>query len=394
VSVEEAMKNFEILFVDDDRTILSLVEEYLTAFDYTITAVDSGLKALDLIKEKDFDIVFTDFKMPDIDGLELLAVIKEYRPATEVIMVTGHGTMESAIQAMKFGSYDYIQKPFKLDILRILIDKISEAKKLKQENIVLKTRLKERHKYDQLVGISLRMREIYEQIDRMNNSSPNVLIQGESGTGKELIAHVIHRNSDRNIKQLLPVNCKSFGKGIAQDRLHEHTLDLFKSAAGGTVFFEEIAEISAGIQAQISRAFKAYSRNHAATEGNPGDGIRLLAATNRDLKEAVQKEIFNQEFYNCISDVTIRVPPLRDRKEDICLLINNFLHKFNLKSENKVLNISPEALDVLLRYNWPGNVIQLENVIERAFALRVNLTIEVDDLPSEIKTFGEISKIS
>lgn len=387
------MKNSEILFVDDDRTILSLVEEYLTAFDYRITVVDSGLHALDLIKEKDFDIVFTDFKMPDIDGLELLAVIKEYRPATEVIMVTGHGTMESAIQAMKFGSYDYIQKPFKLDVLRILIDKISEAKKLKQENIVLKTRLKERHKFDQLVGISLKMREIYEQIERMSNSSPNVLIQGESGTGKELIAHVIHRNSDRGNKQFMPVICKSF-KGIAQDRLQEHTTDLFKSAAGGAVFFDEIAEISPRVQAGISRAFKTYSRNHAARDGNPGNGIRLLAATNRDLKEAVQKEIFDQEFYNCISDVTIRVPPLRDRKEDICLLINHFLHKFNLKRDNKVLNISPDALDVLLRYNWPGNVIQLENVIERAFALRVALTIEVDDLPSEIKTFGEISKYS
>ena len=174
------MREFEILFVDDDRTILSLVEEYLTAFDYRINVVDNGLKALELIKEKEFDVVFTDFKMPDIDGLELLTVIKEYRPATEVIMVTGHGTMESAIQAMKFGSYDYIQKPFKLDVLRILIDKIIEAKKLKQENVVLKTRLKERHRYDKLVGISLKMREIYEKIDRMNQSSPNVLIQGES----------------------------------------------------------------------------------------------------------------------------------------------------------------------------------------------------------------------
>ncbi len=194
------MKEFEILFVDDDRTILSLVEEYLTAFDYRINVVDNGLKALELIKEKDFDVVFTDFKMPDIDGLELLSVIKEYRPATEVIMVTGHGTMESAIQAMKFGSYDYIQKPFKLDILRILIDKIIEAKKFKQENIVLKTRLKERHRYDELVGISLKMREIYEQIDRMSQSSPNVLIQGESGTGKALTAHVIHRSSHRRDK--------------------------------------------------------------------------------------------------------------------------------------------------------------------------------------------------
>lgn len=386
------MKEFQILFVDDDRTILSLVEEYLTAFDYRITVVDNGLKALELIKEKDFDVVFTDFKMPDIDGLELLSVIKEYRPATEVIMVTGHGTMESAIQAMKFGSYDYIQKPFKLDILRILIDKIIEAKKLKQENIELKDRLKERHRYDDLVGISLKMREIYEQIDRMKNSSPNVLIQGESGSGKALTARVIHSNSNRKDKPFKPVNCKSFGKGISDDQLHDYIIGLFESTAGGAVFFDEIAEINTDVQAKISRAFKAYSLNRAAVDGNPGTGSRILAATNRNLMEAARKALFNEEFFNCINDVQIEIPPLKDRKEDICLLINHFLYKFSQKSGSKVLNVSPDVLDVLLRYNWPGNVIQLENVIERAFALGVDLTIELDDLPSEIKTFGEITK--
>jgi DNA-binding NtrC family response regulator len=386
------MKDFQILFVDDDRTILSLIEEYLTAFDYSITSVDNGIKALELIKEKDFDVVFTDFKMPDIDGLELLSVIKEYRPATEVIMVTGHGTMESAIQAMKFGSYDYIQKPFKLDILRILIDKIIEAKKLKRENIILKTRLKERHQYDDLVGISLKMREIYEQIDRMKNSNPNVVIQGESGSGKALTARVIHRNSVRKDKPFKTINCKGFGKGIPDERLHDHTIRLFESTAGGALFFDEIAEIDPDIQSQISRGFKAHSLNQAAADKSPGTGARILAATNRNLAVGSRKALFNEEFFNCINDVKIEIPPLRDRKEDICLLINHFLNKFSQKNENKVLNVSPDALDLLLRYNWPGNVIQLENVIERAFALRVDLTIEVDDLPSEIKTFGEINR--
>ncbi len=386
------MKEFEILFVDDDRTILSLVEEYLTAFNYRINVVDNGLKALELIKEKEFDVVFTDFKMPDIDGLELLTVIKEYRPATEVVMVTGHGTMESAIQAMKFGSYDYIQKPFKLDVLRMLIDKIIEARKLKHENIVLKTRLKERHRYDDLIGISLKMREIYEQIDRMRQSSPNVLIQGESGTGKALTAGVIHRSSNRNDKLFKSVNCKSLGKGVSDDQHYDHAVRLFESAAGGAVFFDEIAEIIPSVQAQISRAFKEYSVNQAATHGNPGTGTRILAATNRNLSEAARKNIFDKEFFNCINDVKIEVPPLKDRKEDICLLINHFLNKFSQKSDSKVLNVSPAALDVLLRYDWPGNVIQLENVIERAFALRVDLIIELNDLPSEIKTFGEITR--
>ena len=388
------MEDFEILFVDDDTTILSLVEEYLNAFNYRVSVVDNGLKALELIEEKNFDIVFTDFKMPDINGLELLALIKEYRPLTEVIIVTGHGTMESAIQAMKYGSYDYIQKPFKLEVLKILIEKIYEEKKLKQGNIILKSRLKERHKYDQLIGISLKMQEIYEQIDRMSHNSPNVLIQGESGTGKELTAHVIHKNSDRKQKAFVPVNCKSFGKGVAENQIYDHALNLFKSSAGGTIFFDEIAEIAPNMQVEISRAYSENFLPSATVDDKPEADVRILAATNRNLEEAAGREIVNQDFLNCINDVNIQIPPLRERKEDICLLINHFLEKFNTKRENKVMNVSPDTLDVLLRYNWPGNVIQLENVIERAFALKVDLTIEVDDLPSEIKTFGEISKIS
>lgn len=388
------MDDFEILFVDDDKTILNMVEEYLGAFDCRVSIVDSGLKALELIKDKDFDVVFTDFKMPDIDGLELLAMIKEYRPATEVIIVTGHGSMESAIQAMKFGSYDYIQKPFKLDVLRIVINKLYEEKRLKRENIVLRKRVKERHKYKQLVGISLKMQEIYEQIDHIQNGSPNVLILGESGTGKELTAHVIYDNSDRNHHAFIPVNCKSFCKGIAGDQMYAHALELFQSAEAGTLFFDEITEIRPADQAEVKRAYAENNFNPGVDEGNPGSGVRLLAATSKSLEEAAQRGILNPDFLSCISDVKIQMPPLRERREDICLLINHFLNQFNAKSDNKVMNVSPDVLDVLLRYNWPGNVIQLENVIERAFALRVDLTISVDDLPSEIITFGEISKIS
>ncbi len=387
------MDDFQILFVDDDQTILNMVEEYLSAFDYRVTIVDSGLKALELIKDKDFDVVFTDFKMPDIDGLELLAMIKEYRPATEVIIVTGHGTMESAIQAMKFGSYDYIQKPFKLDVLKIVINKLYEEKKLKRENIVLRTRVKQRHKYDQMVGISLRMQEIYEQIDHMQNASPNVLIQGESGTGKELAAHVIHRTSLRNHLPLTSVNCKSFGKGLVGDQLYAHALELFQAAANGTIFFNEITEIMPADQAEINRAYMENKFKPGSDNGNPQSGVRLLVATAENLDESTSRGSLNPDFLSAINEVKIQMPSLRERREDISLLINHFLNKFNAKNDNKVLNVSPEAMDVLLQYNWPGNVIQLENVIERAFALRVDLIIDVDDLPSEIKTFGEISKM-
>ena len=267
-------------------------------------------------------------------------------------------------------------------------------KKLKQGNIILKSRLKERHKYDQLVGISLKMREIYEQIDRMSHNSPNVLIQGESGTGKELAAHVIHKHSDRKQKAFVNVNCKSFGKGITENQIYDHAIKLFKSAAGGTIFFDEIAEIALNIQAEICQAYTENFMPSAAVDANPEASVRLLAATNRNLEETGGFEFVDSDFLKCTNDVIIQMPALRERKEDICLLINHFLDKFNAKRESSVLNVSTDTLDVLLRYNWPGNVIQLENVIERAFALKVDQIIEVDDLPSEIKTFGEISKIS
>jgi DNA-binding NtrC family response regulator len=205
-----SMGNANILFVDDDRTILELVREYLTEVGYQVEVVDNGVNALEMIKDTPYEIVFTDIKMPDIDGLELLSAIKAYRPETEVIIVTGHGSMESAIQAMKFGSYDYIQKPFKFNVLKIIIDRIIEEKKLKQEKVILKSRVKDRHRYEQLVGISLKMQEIYDVIDRIQASSPNVLIEGESGTGKELAAHVIHRTPIAGISRSRTFRARAF----------------------------------------------------------------------------------------------------------------------------------------------------------------------------------------
>jgi DNA-binding NtrC family response regulator len=386
------MDDFEILFVDDDPAILGMVEEYLSHLKYRVSIADNGLKALDMIKDKNFDIVFSDFKMPDIDGLELLAVIKEYRPETEVIIVTGHGTMESAIQAMKFGSYDYLQKPFKLDILKIIIDRIVEEKKLKKENIILKTRVKERHQYDSLVGISIKMQEIYEIIDRMKNNSPNVLIQGESGTGKELVAHTIHKTSDRKENEFRSINCRSFIKAASDNGIFAKTIELFESSQAGTIFLDEISEFTPPMQADIIRAFEEKNMKPGGKAEPPENTVRVLAATNKNLKETIERNKLKKEFVECLNTVTIKMPPLSERKEDICLLINHFLHQFSQKNTKQILNVSPQTLDLLLRYNWPGNVIQLQNVIERAFALGVELIIDVAHLPSEIQAFGEISK--
>jgi DNA-binding NtrC family response regulator len=381
----------DILFVDDDRAILEIVREYLAEIGYRVDVVDNGLTALERIKDKPYHIVFTDIKMPDIDGLELLSAIKEYRPETEVIIVTGHGSMESAIQAMKYGSYDYLQKPFKLNVLKVIIDRILDEKKLKQERIVLKTRVKDRHRYDALVGISLRMQEIYDTIERMRQASPNVLIEGESGTGKELAAHVIHRTSDRSQNPLVSVTCQSIFKHVAPDRYGERIRELLSSAQEGALFLDEVCELPAEAQAELTGILREQA---LLPGGDRRRTMRIIAATNRSVKEAVAKGTLAKDLGPGLHQVFIQMPSLKDRKEDICLLINHFLHQFNARSPQKVLAVAPEAMDYLLGYHWPGNVIQLENVIERAFALGVELVIQIDDLPAEIRTAGEIHRMS
>ena len=385
------MEDYKILFVDDDSAIRSIVDQYLSREGYKVWLAESGIEALKLLKDKKFDIVFTDFKMPGIDGIELLARIKEYSPEIEVIIVTGHGTLESAVKAMKTGSYDYLQKPFKLDLLKIIIDRIVEEKKIKRENVLLKKRIKERHKYDEMVGINLRMQEIYEIIDRMKPHSPNVLIQGESGTGKELTAHVIHKNSERKDKPFIPVNCSSFVKKLPETRKPDTFIDLLKHQ-GGTIFLDEIVDIPPAIQSEFLRAEKHKPMESGGNKEKNDFDLRIIAATNKDIKESLENGSIERKFFNYLNAVSINMPPLRDRKEDICLLIINFLDKFKSRGSNKILNVSTEAMDYLLKYNWPGNVIQLENVIERSFAFGVDTTIHVEDLPDEIRAFGKITK--
>jgi len=380
----------DILFVDDDRAILELVREYLTEVGFRVEVADNGLQALERIKAQPYAIVFTDIKMPDIDGLDLLSAIKEYRPETEVIIVTGHGSMESAIKAMKFGSYDYLQKPFKLNVLKIIIDRILDAKKLKQEKIVLKTRVKERHRYEGLVGISLKMQEIYDTIDRIRLTGANVLIEGESGTGKELVAHTIHRMSERSRSPFVGVVCKSLSRGATADHSAERVSEMLQSAEAGTLFLDDVCEMPEPAQVALEERLRER-QTAAASDARPGP--RLIASTNRVVKEALAKGVLNKNLHTGLAETFIQMPPLKDRKEDICLLINHFLDQFNAKSSKKVMTVAPEAMDYLLSYNWPGNVIQLENVIERAFALGVELVIHIDDLPAEIKTAGEIARM-
>jgi len=387
------MEDFKILFVDDDRETLDLVKSYLSCYDYDIRVVDNAMEALDMVMAEDYGIVFTDYKMPEVDGLELLATIKEYKPETVVIIVSGHGTMESAIEAMRFGSYDYIQKPFKLDVLRLLIDRIYEERKLAKETVLLRSRVKARHKYDALIGMNLKMQEIYETIDRMKNSSPDVLIQGEIGTGKELAARVIHKIGNRSQQAFVPVKCPGLFNGHSKKENLDRLVRLFETAGDGTLFLDEISEVPTEMQQIISRVLQTRKISYRNDGGETPAPARVIAASSRDLHEASTDDGMDQSLLRHLGAVSIKMPPLRERKEDICPLIIYFLDRLNAENEKKIGGITAKAMDVLLAYHWPGNIIQLENVIERAFAMGVETTIRFEDLPSDIRTFGEVSKI-
>ena len=384
---EFPMTNCRILFVDDDQDILTMVNQYLEMQGYDITTVNSGMKALDLIKDQEIDVVFTDYKMPEFNGLELLAAIKQYKPEIEVIIVTGYGSMESAIQAMKFGSYDYLQKPFKLDHLKLIIDRIVEEKRVKDKAALIRKRGKERHRFEGLIGISPRMQQIYETIETVCRQDVMVLIQGESGTGKEAVARTIHYHSNRLDKPFVPVNCGSIVEGIAEEEMGAHVTALMDKVHAGTLYLDEIAELAPTLRLSILKALKTEQQKMATQ-------TRVIAATSRELGEVISSGALKKDLFDLLNAVIIRMPPLRERREDICLLINHFIYQACAKQNRRIINVSPDALDILMRYHWPGNLIQLQNVIDRALALGVEDSIQPHDLPAEIQTFSEISKMA
>jgi DNA-binding NtrC family response regulator len=389
------MKDCQILFVDDDKDILAMVSQYLLMHGYQIDTVDNGIDALGLVKESPIDIVFTDYKMPEFSGLELLAAIKKYKPKTEVIIVTGYGTMESAIKAMKYGSYDYLQKPFKLDHLKLIIDRIIEEKKIKDKTQLIRKRSKERHKFEELIGINPKMQEIYEIIETFSIDNPMVLLQGETGTGKELMARIIHKRSNRSKRPFVLLNCGGIGTGFPENQLDDHVKSLIKSADGGTLYLDELSEMTPKLRSKLFKSIKKTKKREGPASKEATKTAQIIAATNKELEDVIESgALKGQEMIDLFNAVLIKIPPLRERKEDICLLINHFLHRIYAKYKKKVVAISPETIDILLDYHWPGNLIQLQNVIERAIALEITDMIRPEDLPSEIRTFNEVSKLS
>lgn len=389
------MKKYKILFVDDDQQILSIVEQFLKRWGFDVTTESSGLRAIERVRADRYHVVFSDLIMPEVSGMELLKQIKEASPETEVIIVSGYGTIEAAIEAMKLGSYDFLQKPINFDRFKILIDRIIEKQALKEENQLIRSRLKEGYKFDQLVGMSPNMQKIYAMIDKISIGSPTVLIEGRSGTGKELTANVIHNYSDRKNGPFIPVNCGAIAESLMESELFGHvqgaftgaskdSIGLFKAADGGTIFLDEIAEVSPAVQVSLLRVLQEKKVRPVGSTRETKVDVRVIAATNQNLKEAIKSQTFREDLYYRLNVISITMPPLRDIREDIPLLVNHFIAKHKRAGSDAAREVSPEAMAKLMGYHWPGNVRQLENVIQRALALGVTDVLHENDLPREI----------
>lgn len=385
----------KILVVDDDREMCALLEEVLRAEGFFLTTSTSSEEAIRYLKKGDFDVVITDLMMQGLKGLELLHESKKIAPLTPVIIITAFGTVESAIKAMKMGAYDYITKPFQLDELILTVKKAMENRMLKEEVSRLKREVAFRYQFHNIIGRSNSMQKIYDLIERVSDTSCNVLITGESGTGKELVAKAIHYNGKRKDGHFVAVNCAAIPEALLESELFGYRKGAFTDAKTdkkglifaaheGTLFLDEITEMAYPLQAKLLRVIEEKKvRPLGDTDAYPVD-LRIIAASNKDIKSLIQQGKFREDLYYRLKVVDIEMPPLRERREDILLLAGNFLKRFSEEMGKEITGISEEAKKIMLDYPWPGNVRELENVIQRAITLSKNKIILPEDLPSSM----------
>jgi DNA-binding NtrC family response regulator len=386
------MEVAKILVVDDEPSILKLLKEALTQWGYQVVCVGTGSEALEAIRTELFDAAITDIRMPEMSGLDLLREIKRHDDSIEVVVMTGYPTIASAVEALKEGAYDYLSKPLILDELRHLMARVTERRFLKGEVQSLRARLGEELTVNEMVGNALPMQRVKEIIGKVATTDSPVLIEGESGTGKELVAAAIHRLSSRNKGPFIPVNCSAIPEDLLESEFFGHVrgafsgavsdaLGLFRGANEGTIFLDEIAELSPGLQVKLLRVLQEMQvRPVGSTKAHPVD-VRVIAATNRDLDRSIADGRFRQDLYYRLNVVRVSLPPLRTRRDDIPALVNHFLRRYNRRFRRDVKGITPEALTTLSAYDFPGNVRELENVIERAFAMGAREQITLADLP-------------
>ncbi|MBI2160889.1 MAG: sigma-54-dependent Fis family transcriptional regulator [Candidatus Rokubacteria bacterium] len=383
----------KILVVDDEPSILRLLEEALTRWGYQVKCATSGDEALAALRGDLFDAVLTDVRMSEMSGLDLLREIKRHDDSIEVVMMTGYPTIASAVEALKEGAYDYLSKPLILDELRHLMARMTERRFLRGEVTSLRERLGEELTVTELVGNSQPMQRVKEVIAKVAGTDSPVLIEGESGTGKELVAAAIHRLSPRAKGPFIPVNCSAIPEDLLESEFFGHVrgafsgavsdaLGLFRGANEGTIFLDEIAELSPGLQVKLLRVLQEMQVRPVGSTKAYAVDVRVIAATNRDLDRTIAEGSLRQDLYYRLNVVRISLPPLRARREDIPALVNHFVRRFNRRFRRDVRGMTPDALEALHPYDFPGNVRELENLIERAYAMGARDQITLGDLPS------------
>lgn len=384
-----------ILIIEDDKNTREGLSRVLTKEGYQVILSDDGNDALKKVRRENLDLILTDLKLPGADGLKILKDAKKLRPELAVILITAYGTIESAVEAMQAGAEDYLTKPINVGHLRHLVRKALERQVLFRENIYLRQELKKRYRLENIIGQAPKMQSIFETIIQIAPTKSTVLLEGESGTGKELLASAVHYNSSRAHKPFIKVSCASLSEGILESELFGHEKGAFTGAIsqrkgrfeladGGTLFLDEVSGIPRLTQLKLLRVLQERELERVGGSKTIKLDVRLIAATNDNLKEAVEKGRFREDLYYRLNVVNIVIPPLRERREDIPLLVDHFLAKYSQENNKEIQGISRPVLNTLWNYNWPGNIRELENAIERAVALCRGKVIDFKDLPSSL----------
>ena len=385
-----------ILVVEDEAKMLRLLELQLQGAGYAVSMADSAERGLEILERNSdhpgkFSLVITDLRLPGMDGLEFLKKVQSSYPLLPIIVMTAFGTVETAVEAMKAGASDYVLKPFSLEDMMITIDKVLELHALRDENIKLKTELGRRYDFGQIIGRSPSMQEVFDAASRVAPTRATVLLGGESGTGKGLLARAIHFHSPRKDAPFTKINCSSIPENLMESELFGYEKGAFTGAAqshpgkfeqadGGTVFLDEIGDVPAAVQVKLLRVLQEREFERLGGTKTTQVDVRIIAATNQDLRAALEQGTFREDLYYRLNVLPVNLPPLRQRKEDIPYLIDHFLEKYSADTGGRIKEITPAAVDKLTAYHWPGNVRELENIIERAMVLARSDSIGVDDV--------------
>jgi len=402
MTLESAYDTPRILIADDEESIRFLLTEVMRREGYDVTATDNGEKAVQLVRENNFDLVILDMRMPGMDGMQALKEMRRIRPHLVVLIITAHGTTELAVEAMRNGAYDYFTKPFELEEMRIVVRRALEKHQLLDQVSSLQSRLQRRARFDRIIGQSDAMRQVFNLLERVVTNDITVLITGESGTGKELVAQAVHYQSARKDKPFISVNCAAIPEALLESELFGHEKGAFtgaigthtgkfEAANGGSIFLDEVGDMPLALQAKLLRVLQEREIWRVGGKRPIKVDIRIIAATNRDLLKDVEARQFREDLYFRLNVLPIHLPPLRKRPSDIPMLVEHLVNAYSPRLGRNIRGVSPEAISAMMNYPWPGNVRELENVLQRAMVMTAGTVLDLADLPPQVQEARQMS---